>query len=179
MYLRPIDPEDLEMIRKERNELEAGILRTPYLLTRGMQRRWWEEQIDNRDSHTRYWMLNVPLTESNPYGYRVIDSFGVPTVGYGGLESIEWENGTAELSLLIFSKHRGNGYGKEAVQLFLEQAFLEMGLDTVYAEVYSCNPNAKFWPKHDHHHHTVLPRRKRLAGKLYDADIYYWYKERF
>jgi len=49
----------------------------------------------------------------------------------------------------------------------------------VYAEVYGCNPNKSFWKKHDHSHHTVLRRRKRLAGKLYDSDVYYWYKEMF
>jgi len=180
MKLSPIEIGDLERIRRERNNLPAGILRTPYLLTEGMHRRWWESQIDNRDSHTRYWMLQVPAERINQYGTTTeVYWENEPVVGYGGIENIEFESGHAEMSLMIYEDKRGCGYGTEAVRMFLEEAFFEMGLDTVYAEVYECNPNKSFWKKHDHSHHTVLRRRKRLAGKLYDSDVYYWYKEMF
>lgn len=167
MTLRALELGDMEKIRVERNDLPPGILRTPYKLTPDMQEKWYWNQIANRDSHTRYWAIE----QSEWYEHVRIEVEQM--IGYGGIENIEWENRCGELSVMLFSKFRGKGYGKQAVQMFLDQAFGVLGLETVYAEVYECNPNLGFWeklatPK------AYLPRRKMLYGIHYGSHYYVW-----
>jgi len=150
------------VIVDERNKLVPGILRTPFKLTQGQQMEWYHREIEDRRSMTRYWALKEDDGR---------------LLGYGGIENIQWEVGMGEMSLLIFEDFRGLGYGKEAVKLFLEQAFDEIGLDTVFAEVYECNPNLSFWQKRNYDSVTRFPRRKRTGGKLYDSQIFVWKRE--
>lgn len=160
MTLRALTMADMEIIRRERNKLHGkGILRTSYMLTEEMQRRWFAEQIDDRQSTTRYWAL---LDEDGAF------------IGYGGIEHIEWENGCGELSLLIFEGSRGRRHGRQAVYIFLEQAFNHLRLPTVYAEVYECNPNRVFWDTVRLRKPTYLPRRKFHDGRLYGSYYYVW-----
>jgi hypothetical protein len=65
----------------------------------------------------------------------------------GGLTNIEWENGQAEISLIIDPKLHNKGHGEQAVQLLLEQAFDYLRLEVVYGECYECNPAIEFWKK--------------------------------
>lgn len=170
IYLDPLSEEQAEIIRQERNDLPSGILRTPFQLTHEQQMDWYHQEVCDRRSTTRYWALMAPFDKTHKLERMV---------GYGGIENIQWENGIAEMSLLIRERERGNGYGAEAVELFLEQSFDEMGLDTVFAEVYACNPNLKFWFNLDWDTESVLPRRKRANGRLYESHIFTWKKEYF
>ena len=92
-------------------------------------------------------------------------------IGMGGLTNIEWENGCAEISLIINPEYRRQGKGKEAVDLLLIQAFSTMRLLSVYGEVYECG-NIKFWRKQlelHTHYQTKLANRKYYDGKMYDS----------
>jgi hypothetical protein len=119
------------------------------MLTKEMQQDYYQNVICNRDSHTRYWGLWLPVDNSleacmnrDPYDGSQYEQF----IGYGGLENISWENGNAEISLLIGPEYRGNGYGREAVKLFLGEAFNKMRLHSVYVECYMCGPWL-FWQR--------------------------------
>lgn len=162
MWLDALSKSDMAWILYERNDLPPGILRTPHKLTLDQQMEWYYKEVCDRRSTTRYWALRDNEDR---------------LVGYGGIENIQWENGMGEMSLMIFSKERRKGYGRDAVNLFLLEAFGEMGLDTVFAEVYECNPNMKFWEKQDFDQATYFPRRKRMGGKLYDSHIFIWTRE--
>jgi len=134
--LCPLTAENMETVRVWRHEVPET-LRTPYMLTKEMQQDYYRDVICNRESHTRYfalWEPGVPLNVSKR-GDRV-EAF----VGYGGLENISWENGNAEISLLIGPEYRKQGYGREAVKLFLGEAFNKMRLHSVYGECYMCGP---------------------------------------
>jgi len=90
----------------------------------------------------------------------------------GGLTNIEWENGLAEISLIIDPSYRGGGRGRMAVQLLLDQAFCRLRLETVFGEVYTINPALDFWAKVARHYTadcTTLPRRKFWNGNLYSS----------
>ena len=94
-------------------------------------------------------------------------------IGYGGIENISWPNGNGEISLLIGSDYRGKGYGKQAVGLFLDQAFNHMGLKNVYGECYDCGP-WEFWREvlieYDRDWASVwLPDRKYYKGEYHDS----------
>jgi len=159
--LRVLERGDMEQIRKERNQLPCGILRTPYKNTTEEQSRWYEREIANcADSRTRYFGLE----------------FEGQLVGYGGIEHIQWENGSGEISLLIFHDFKRRGFGQSALDQFIRYAFDDLRLDCVYAEVYASNPNLGFWDKQGGNRY-YLPHRKRANAAYWGAFFYYWFRE--
>lgn len=146
---------DVQKVRQWRNE-EPKFLRTPYLLTEEMQDDFYDDVICNRGSKHRYFSI---------YGSLIL-------FGLCGLTNIEWENGCAEISLIINPEYRSKGYGRKAVNLILEQGFDNMRLETIYGEVYHCG-NVGFWRKIvDSYggYRTVLIGRKFYDRKLYGSD---------
>ena len=152
MELRPPTLEDVEQVRVWRNQ-SLYAFRTPYPLTKEMQEDFYERIVNNREHNSRWWSVYT-------------DRF----VGLAGLTDIEWENGLAQISLVIHPL--GKGYGKKAFEMVLDEAFGNMGLVTVYGECYECNPAVEFWRKVTNErggYITTIPRRKRWQGKLYNA----------
>ena len=154
MELKAPTRQDVERVRLWRNAaLET--LRTPYPLTEEMQLNFYE-LINSRESPHRYWSI--------------YDNHEL--IGFGGLTNIEWENGLAEISLIIGATFRGKGLGRRAVNLILDTGFGNMGLKTIYGECYECNPAVDFWGSITKEHGgyiTTIPRRKLWQGQLYDA----------
>jgi RimJ/RimL family protein N-acetyltransferase len=155
MELRTPSIADLETVRNWRNETLVS-LRTPYQLTEEMQAGFYRDVVCNRNANSRWWSV---YTSDN-------------LVAFTGLSGIEWENGLAEISLIVMPEVRGSNYGTLIVDMVLKQAFDYMGLSTVYGECYECNPAIEFWKKVTDRHggyYTLIPRRKRWQGQLYDA----------
>lgn len=155
MGLKPPTRAEVEQVRLWRNA-NLSPWRTPYPLTEEMQGDFYEQVVCNRNSNHRYWSIYS----------------GDMFVGFGGMTNIQWENGLAEIALHINPNCRFMGYGREAFELVLDEAFGNMGLDTVYGECYDCNPAVEFWKKVTEEHggyYTMIPRRKRWQGQLYDA----------
>ena len=154
MELKAPTRQDVERVRHWRNNaLET--LRTPYLISEEMQANFYDS-LQNRESRNRYWSIydNDEL------------------IGFGGLTGIEWENGLAEISLIMGAKYRGKGLGRRAVNLILDTGFGNMGLKTIYGECYECNSAVDFWGAITKEHGgyiTTIPRRKMWQGQLYDA----------
>ena len=154
MELKAPTWQDVERVRHWRNNaLET--LRTPYLISEDMQSNFYDS-LQNRESRNRYWSIydNDEL------------------IGFGGLTGIEWENGLAEISLIMGAKYRGKGLGRRAVALILDTGFGNMGLKTIYGECYECNTAVDFWGAITKEHGgyiTTIPRRKMWQGQLYDA----------
>ena len=154
MELKAPTRQDVERVRHWRNAaLET--LRTPYLISEEMQANFYDS-LQNRESRNRYWSIydNDEL------------------IGFGGLTGIEWENGLAEISLIMGAKYRGKGLGRRAVALILDTGFGNMGLKTIYGECYECNSAVDFWGAITKEHGgyiTTIPRRKMWQGQLYDA----------
>ena len=154
MELKAPTRQDVERVRHWRNAaLET--LRTPYLISEEMQANFYDS-LQNRESRNRYWSIydNDEL------------------IGFGGLTGIEWENGLAEISLIMGAKYRGKGLGRRAVNLILDTGFGNLGLKTIYGECYECNSAVDFWGAITLEHGgyiTTIPRRKMWQGQLYDA----------
>ena len=135
-----------------------------------MQDEFFDNVINNRDSKHRYFaIISDPesievSTFSEPRKFVTRSEF----IGMGGLTNIEWENGTAEISLIINPEYRGKGYGKKAVDLLLDEAFNSMRLFSVFGEVYDCG-NRGFWEKlvgKKGAYKTELKHRKWYNGNL-------------
>ena len=154
MTLDVLTRQQCQDVRKWRND-ELQFLRTPYRLTEEMQDDFYESVVCNRDSKHRYYALK----ENGVF------------VGMGGLTNIEWENGCAEISLIINPDMRGHGYGISAVQYMLMEAFNSLRLETVHGEVYECG-NVGFWQKVVEQYEAFsvwLPNRKYWQGALWDS----------
>lgn len=154
---------DVDEVRRWRNQTPE-VWRTPFPLTMGQQQSFYQDVVCDRRSLHRYWALVTGA------------SFGRTLIGMGGLTYIEWENGRAELSLVIDPAKSSKGLGHQAVPLLLAEGFGNMGLQTITAEVYACNGSGlAFWTdvlapyKPDV---VILPRRKRWAGKLLDSTYF-------
>jgi RimJ/RimL family protein N-acetyltransferase len=169
MKLSTLTREQCQQVREWRNN-EPQFLRTPYLLTEKMQDDFFDNVVNNRESKHRYFALM-----SEPVEYVEMTSIKQPEkftsepsfIGMGGLTNIEWENGTAEISLIINPEYRRKGKGREAVKLLLDEAWQNIRLVSVYGEVYKCG-NVLFWEnvlnEYNHTYRTELPDRKYYKG---------------
>lgn len=64
-------------------------------------------------------------------------------IGFTRLFRVEWNNGTANLSLAIPDESdRGKGYGTEAIRLMLNYAFCELNLYRLSANTFESNKRA-------------------------------------
>jgi len=167
MKLEVLTLDQLQQVREWRNN-ELQFLRTPYLITEKMQEEFYTNVINSRNSKHRYFALTYEALERDISKKHVtINRF----YGIGGLTNIEWENGTAEISLIINPEYRGKGKGKVSVSLLLDEAFNNMRLESVYGEVYDCG-NRGFWEnrvKELGAYRTDLKHRKFHDGKMWDS----------
>jgi len=179
IYFDALTESDCEQIRKWRNQDIAGA-RTPFLLTDEMQRDFYFDEVSNRDSKHRFWAIcrdidgcSWPLIVEGKTNtlYPVTERH---LVGIAGLSNIEWENGCAEIALMISPDERRNGYGREAIELLKLWGFARMGLKVIYAQVYGCNPDVKFWEKLDYTFLCTMPSRKLWDGKRWPIYYYQW-----
>jgi len=163
MNLEPLKRRQALTVAEWRNR-ERRFLRTPYFITEDMQSAFYDDVVNNRNSKHRYYAItetvNVmpgePITE---------------LIGMGGITNIEWENGNAEISLILDPLKRGKGHGAEAVDLLLDEAFNNIGLEMIYGEVYNCG-NKGFWERiveKYNEYSTILPERKMYQGIRYDS----------
>ncbi len=158
MVLRPLSVADCEQARTWRNDALVS-LRTPFPLTAETQADFYRTVICDRRSPHRYW---------GAYDEGVTDRLLAMT----GLTDIQWENGLAEISLIVAPFARGRGCGAKAVALVLDEAFARMRLETVFGECYYCNPAIAFWQRIANRYRAEtarLPRRKYWNGQFVDA----------
>ena len=169
-----------ERIRQWRNA-DLSHLRTPHLLTEGMQERWYREVVDNRGANARWWGVcwdrreydaKAPIHNRIWYSPNTTDEDRFWLVGCVGLENIEWENRRAEVSLLVSPDVRKGGVGREAVRQLLWQAW-SLNLDSVYGEVYECGA-VGFWRKvlPEHTVWAHLPQTKWWGGRYYGSEVF-------
>lgn len=144
--------------REWRNGDSLDTLRTPFRLTEEMQGDFYRDVISNRSSPHRF--------------FSMYSGDGVFTA-FGGLTNIQWENGLAEISLIVHPEYRGKGIGRASVDVLLAEAFDRMRLMTVCGEVYKCNTTAAaFWTDlaaAGDWTMLELPRRKWAEGRLWDS----------
>lgn len=154
---------DCERARRWRNDDDVRLgLRTPYVLTEEQQADFYRDVVCDRNARHRYWAVRDDEDRM---------------VAMAGLTDIAWENGHAEISLLVGPEHRGEGVGGASVALVLREAFERMRLLTVFGEVYAHNPATLFWAEMMDAYGgggVTVPRRKWWGGKLHDA-VVFWF----
>lgn len=162
---------DAEPTARWREAARAN-LRTPYVRTVEEQREFIRSLPAHRHEY-RYWAVKAKrgLT-ATLMGQSFDDEI---TVGIAGLSPIQWEAGISEVSLVLDPACIGKGYGGQAFALVLAEAFDNLRLTQVVAEVYECNAALGFWRKMAYRYRAssvLLPKRKFHDGLFFDAEIF-------
>ncbi|MBI3948626.1 MAG: GNAT family N-acetyltransferase [Armatimonadetes bacterium] len=132
--LRPMEPKDLEHVRRWMNDPELRALTgSTFPMSRADAREWLERVRQDRD---RVW-LAVALAEDGRL------------IGEAGLLRIHYPWRTADMSLILGDKGAwGRGYGTEAARLLMDYAFGTLNLHRLSVGVVGFNERAlRFWEK--------------------------------
>ena len=95
-------------------------------------------------------------------------------IGVTGFEDISWNNGTALIYIGIGGeKHRGCGYGKEALKLTIEFGFEELNFHRIHLTVLEYNePAIKLYEKLGFKREGVYREFIHRDGRRYDMYLY-------
>lgn len=168
---------DAQLIREWRNESEGNIYRTPYYITYDMQEKWYDVNINNRNSKARFWGVyeDVRVKDEDDF----FDCTQTIFLGCVGIENIQWENSIGEISYMVMNNEYDNS---KIFRGLLNKAFNSLGLRNVFSEVYTCSPELKFWRDMAMEYEafeTLLPDRKLYDGKYYDSFYINFNKKKF
>ncbi|UIO43270.1 GNAT family N-acetyltransferase [Brevibacillus brevis] len=130
IYLRKMTGEDVDVYHTWRNDEEVMRTTNP-----SMDVYTWED--------TNGFVNQVILQASSSKSYMIVDSQTNRPIGITSLIQIDPKNRNAECIIDIGEKeYWGKGYGREAMKLLLDYAFLEMNLHRVSLRVFSFNERA-------------------------------------
>lgn len=162
LILRALTPEDVEQVRVWR-EATPSLFRTRAPLTPAMQQDFYRDTLSDRRARDRYWAVHEAAITTE-------------LVGQVGLTGIEWENGLAEISLIVAPTERQQGAGAQIVRLILREAFDRMRLKTVWGECYGNNATGlAFWAAQLTRYggsSVLWPRRHWWDGQLFDSLLF-------
>ncbi|MBC5636250.1 GNAT family N-acetyltransferase [Ornithinibacillus sp. BX22] len=128
--LRKMEVEDIELYHTWRNDMEVMISTNPALDVYSLQET--KEFVEG----------NIVMPHSSK-SYIIEDRESTKAIGITSLINIDLKNRNAECIIDIGEKdYWGKGYGKEALTLLLDYAFLEMNLHRVSLKVFSFNERA-------------------------------------
>jgi hypothetical protein len=156
IFLDTLNKKDILKILEIRKQYDNAT-RESFPLTKENQLEFYEKVVCNKLSNSRY--------------FSVIRNSGV--IGMAALTNIELENRCCEIGILTDKNKKG--YGEDILKKILDKAFLELNLNLVYGECFTCNPALKFWIN-NFNNHMYLPERKYYKGDYYD--ILYFYMNR-
>ncbi len=106
--------------------------------------------------------------DSFRYGLRVLTGDGL--IGQGSLHDIVWPRRAGWLSLALSPARWGQGYGREALGLLLQEAFDHLGLELVQLSVYDYNARARaLYTRQGFRQEGVLRRFRAADGSRHGA----------
>jgi RimJ/RimL family protein N-acetyltransferase len=129
--LRPIEPEDLDLVWRLANEpsITASVVGWSFPTSREAQRNWIRTQAD--DTRTRRLVILDPEGES---------------VGITGLWDIDWHNQSAFSGVKLLPSSHGRGLATDAVLTTMAWAFYVVGLRRLHSTVLQFNtPSLKLY----------------------------------
>lgn len=128
--LRGITEEDLPKATEYMNDPEVILnLNTsiPYPLTLDREKKWYETQIDSKDTYN----FAIETLDEGLY------------IGGCGINRLDLKNGVAVIGIFIGHKdYRGKGYGTDAMKVLLDFIFNQINVNKVQLYVFAFNERA-------------------------------------
>jgi RimJ/RimL family protein N-acetyltransferase len=126
LYLSPISEEHAEDYAKWINDPEIfGHIRNMSCSTNGEEQKIWIRQSLQDPTQRSFNIFHIPDDQ---------------LIGNGGFKNIHWEDGKAELGIVIgWKKYQGTGLGSEATWLICKYGFEELKFHNILAEINSDN----------------------------------------
>jgi len=146
VYLKEIDPSNVEWMREQRNDPEMRkYFREWKDISKARQQWWYENRGNNMADNHVYFEIHENLPVQTPplqgwTDYGTGKQNPAPDlVGCCGLHYVDWRLRSAEFGIFLSPEARGKGLGKEALTLLFDFGFREMNLHKIWAEVYDNN----------------------------------------
>ncbi len=155
-----LDSTDIGLIRSWRNDHRIWRwTRQNDLISDAEQVRWFNRQSD--DPTIKMYKI-VAENERNKKA----------PVGVCGLTSINPVNRSAEISLYIAPEAQGRGIAPHAFRCIVLHGFLNLGLNSIYADVFAGNPVTKVLDKVGFRHEGTRRQAYWKDGQFTDAHFY-------
>lgn len=168
--LRAVELSDLEEYFLKDNNIDSLAQKASY---RGM----FPVGKEKMKERVSYLAKNDPLATD---AFLIIEDKEGSIVGNINSHDCDSINGTFQYGLYIIEKHRKKGYASEAIQIFLQFYFLELGYQKAEVRVYSFNESSiKLHEKCGFIKEGVLRNHHYTSGKYHDVVCYGMTKEEF
>ena len=119
-----------------------------------------------------HWLAVIEADPSiKMFGIEMRSEKGRYPVGVCGFTSIREPVGSAEFSLYIGPEHQRKGYATKALRALLQHGFADLGLLTIWGEVFEGNPAADIFKDVGITHEGWLRNRYFKGGKLINSEM--------
>jgi RimJ/RimL family protein N-acetyltransferase len=127
VYLRVLEPEDIDRVYRWHNDqkLYRDLVSTHHFVSRATVEKWLDQKGSFLDHELN---LAICLKENSLH------------IGNVYLREINWVDRNCSSGFVIGeADHRGKGYGRQALRLLFDYAFLTLGLNRIYGYVFESN----------------------------------------
>ncbi len=127
IILRSVRKDDLELFNQWRNNIDIKnqALLHPFPITKELDEDWFNYTANNKQNNTVFFTIESKTND---------------VLGYTFLSNINWVNRNAYFGIIVGEhQQRGKGLGKEALNLIIDYAFLNLNLHKISLEVVSNN----------------------------------------
>lgn len=161
IILSAVERSDLRQLMDWRNNPSLRKYFREYReLNSDMQTNWFENRVNNDPSTIMFSIRRLANQE---------------LLGCCGLVSINWVHRHAELSMYVGWNNSyidNKGYAEESANLLLQYGFSELGLNKIWAEIYSFdNKKLKLFKKLGFSQDGILRKHYFYGGKWWDSKV--------
>ena len=158
--LRSLELEDLEILKKWRNNKVNRIHTREFRLLNMINQRHWFESI-HKDNPPKFIMFGITNKRNI-------------LIGVCGLTYIDWKNKHCEISIILFKKNwQMLKEGKNTIALLTDYAFGELNLHRLWVEIFDTIPkNIKFFESVNFKKEGMLRDKLWRNGKWHNSFVY-------
>lgn len=157
VYLTTVEEENLEQMRKWRNEPGLRRYFREYReISRTMQKKWFEK-INN---------------DNNQVNFEIHDTSNGKIIGHCGLYYINWVSRTGEFGIYIGDKeYRSGGYGSDTLRTLVKYGFEDLNLNRIWCEVYDNNSSIEVYKHLGFKMEGTLRQNYYNEGRYWDSYV--------
>lgn len=171
LLLRPIEFEDLMLLKNYRNHPDIMRWCRQYRMLSYHDQQEWYRKINESDRVEMYAVCGRKETGD-------VDSKPV-IIGVCGLTSIDLINRRAEFSLYIGKEHQNHGYARHALIELFKHGFNNLNLNLIWGETIEGNPAIKLFKKIGMFKEGTRRQFYYKDGRYKNAELYSITKDEF